>query len=319
MSDASGELGTKHPEQQEQPRSAVPKRTALARHLEGWQVGAILVLTALVSALIAVPRPVPPDHVPLPRVDANDLREDLHAEHALATQARAAGLSFEARTVGEYLRKLGKAEYTSRGMPAAGLADRLADLRGSVGGFRRARGQSADLELLRLRAVQAELFVAALRGRGPKADVEELGGSFESATAHAPWYAEGRFVGTDTEAMMLFKARWNNVAQLEQETQFALHPNEWLALLRFLLEHPEGSDPRSRARNQLATLDVVGKRQPDYPIAFAKGTVLYRDGNYGLAAVAFAEHLEAHPSGEWSLRARNHLLAARQRRTEQGN
>ncbi|MCA9632488.1 MAG: hypothetical protein KC766_32770 [Myxococcales bacterium] len=289
----------------------------LARHLEGWQVGAILVGVGLLSALLAVPRAVAPERLPLPRVDAEDLRADMAEERALARQARQQGLSFEARTVGEYLRRLGNAEYASRGLPAPGLADRLADVRGSVAGFRRARGRAADQELVRLRAIQGELFVDALAGRGAPADSQALAGAFGNAPAHGPWFRAGRFVGDAVEARLLFKARWNRVTGLEGDPVYALHPNEWLALLRFLLQHPEGSDARAQTRSQLATLEVLSKRQPEYPIAFARGTLLYRDGAYDLAAVAFQEHLAAHPAGDWSLRARNHLLAARERRAAQ--
>lgn len=290
-------------------------REGFARHLEGWQVGAILVAIACLSALLAVPRPVAPEQLPLPNVSETDLQADVRSARALARDARATGLSFEARTVGEYLRKLGNAEYAARGAPAPGLADRLADVQGSVAGFRRAGGQAADRELHLLRAIQGELFVTALGGRGPQQDARELGGAFTNAPAHAPWFNKGRFVGGDVEAWLLFKARWNRVTRLDEVAEHELRPAEWLALVRFLLQHPEGSDSRAQTRSQLTTLEVLAKRQPEYPVAFARGTVLFRDGAYELAAVAFQEHLETHPTGDWSLRARNHLLAAREQHT----
>ncbi|MCA9646978.1 MAG: hypothetical protein H6718_09100 [Polyangiaceae bacterium] len=294
--------------------SPKPKtKQGLSRHFEGWQIGAILIGIGVLSGLLAIPRAVAPEQLPLPHISESDLRDDLREHHALAAAARQQGLSFEARTVGEYLRKLGNAEHKSRGLPAAGLADRLNDLRSSVAGFRRARGQTADRELSRLRAVQGELFVLALRGRGPAPDLTELGGAFDNAPGHASWFDAERFVGDDVEALLLFKVRWNHVTQLDDAPDFALRPNEWLALVRFLLQHPEGNDVGAQAHSQLATLDALGKRQPEYPLAFAQGTVFYRQGAYDVAALAFEQHLEAHPSGPWSLRARNHLLAARER------
>ncbi|MEZ4374200.1 MAG: hypothetical protein R3B07_25500 [Polyangiaceae bacterium] len=296
--------------------SSNPERASakgLARHFEGWQVGAILIGVALVSGLLAIPRAVSPGPLPLPQLSNADLRDDLREERSLARAARDEGLSFETRTVGEYLRKLGNAEHASNGTPAPGLADRLEDVRASVAGLRRAQGQTADRELMRLRAVQGELFVRALRGHGPAEDVGQLGGAFDNAPAHRPWFDGKRFVGDDVEALLLFKARWNRITNLDGVAEFALRPSEWLALVRFLLQHPEGSDPAAQAQSQLATLDALSKRQPEYPLAFAKGTVFYREGAYDVAAMAFQQHLETHPSGPWALRARNHLLAARER------
>lgn len=293
------------------------------RHLEGWQLGATLVGAALLAAAIAVPRSAAPSHIPLPTLAAQDLRADEQLDDERARRARGAGLSFEIRTLGEYLRRYGAAEYAAAGREGFGLTDRLQDVEGSMRGLRRLRSAEVDAHLLELRALQSELFVSALlsaRGGQPTADLTELGGSLINAPEHRGWFVDGRFVDSAATARVLFKARWNQVCGVTEVDGFRATPSESVLLLSFLLRHPSGADPLSQRRSQLAYLDALAKRQPEYPIHFAKGTVLFQLGSYQLASSAFQAHIDAHPDGPWSLRARNHLLAAlaRQQQLELG-
>jgi hypothetical protein len=61
---------------------------------------------------------------------------------------------------------------------------------------------------------------------------------------------------------------------------------------------------------------AIEKLDHDYPAAMARGVLLYRAGAYEAAAAAFRAQLAARPDGPWTLRAKNHLLAALARAPE---
>lgn len=294
-------------------------KLGLRRHLDGWQLGVTLVAAALLAAALAVPRSAPPSHIPLPAVATGDLSADQQLDDQRAKRARELGLSFEIRTLGEYFRRYGAAEHEAGGRKSAGLTDRLQDVEASMRGLRRLRSAEVDEHLLQLRALQSELFVGALMawsGEQAPADLTELGGNLTNAPGHAGWFVGGRFVASPATARVLFKARWNQVCGVTDVDGFRATPNEAVLLLRFLLTHPDGVEPMAQHQNQLLVLEALSKRQPEYPINFARGSVLYQLGNYQLAGAAFQAHIDAHPDGPWSLRARNHLLAALERQKQ---
>ncbi|MBX3183652.1 MAG: hypothetical protein KIT72_05975 [Polyangiaceae bacterium] len=293
----------------------------LARHLQGWQLGVVLVGAALLAAAIGVPRAVPPETLPLPRLRTRDLAADLAAERARAEEAKRAPLSFEARAIGDAYRRYGLAEAVAPSV----ARERERTLKARVARLRQLRPDQADAELLQLRALQTELFIAALReseGSEPQvlkgdeaigsSPLLELGGRFAGPGHHPSWFAAGRFVGSDEEASVLLRARWNLLLGLSEQAPFSLSLAERLAALRFLMAHPEGADLRAQRVSQLGYVEAIAARQPEYPSAIAKGTIFYHMGNYGMAAAAFEDHLER-PDGPFSLRARNHLIAAADR------
>ncbi len=299
-----------------------------ARHLQGWQLGVVLVGAALLAAAVGVPRAVPPEALPLPQLRARDLAADIAAERQRAEEAKQAPLSFEARAIGDAYRRYGLAEALTPQL----ARERERTLKARVARLRQLRPDQADAELLSLRALQTELFIAALRehqGDAPQAlkgdeaigsaPLFELGGRFTGEHQHPRWFEAGRFAGTDVEASVLFRARWNLLLGLSEQAPFSLSLAERLAALRFLLAHPEGDDARAQRVRQLGYVEAIAARQPEYPSAIAKGTLFYHMGNYGMAAAAFEDHLERQ-DGPFSLRARNHLLAAsaRQRAQELG-
>jgi TolA-binding protein len=149
----------------------------------------------------------------------------------------------------------------------------------------------------------------------------------------------------ETALAALFKKRWSAVVGL-QRGPFELTLDEERALFGFLLAHPataqrsaqeEGaSTARPRAQRQagvpgagapaaamraadarraeeryrLKKIDELAAIDPLYPRHLARGVVLYRLGEYLQAVEAFRSHLDEHPDGPHTLRARNYLRAA---------
>jgi hypothetical protein len=288
----------------------------LTRHLEGWQLGAVSVGTAILAALLLVPHPTPPDVLPLPQVDrAAQHREDA-AEHARAEAARAEPLPFDVRTVGERFRRYGRA--SASGDEAATHAEWVELARAA----RAANAQYGSEPLARLRAVQGELFLGAL-GRweaSGKVDDElvELGGDLADKARASRWLSgERRLVATEDERMTLFRIRWTHLTGLLKTHPLSPTLDDWRVYFRFLLEHPEGRpgdcSPSSRAQAQLRYVGALEKRDPEYPASLARGVLEYRLGAPARAVLAFQDYLAQAPYGSWHLRARNYLAAARAR------
>jgi tetratricopeptide (TPR) repeat protein len=285
-------------------------RTWAERHLAGWPVGLALVLSALLSAALVVPRPVPPAQLPLPVIDRREQRQRAADEQALFESASREPLPYEVRAIGETLRRFGLA---SRNQPehARTLKGQLKEL------VARARDEHGDRALLALRALQTHLFTQALRARGSataeasEREALELGGELSSPVEHPSWYAEHGFVGSDGELAVLFRMRWNALLELSKAQPFAPTLNEWRLYFRFLLRRSALNEavPGRPAADALSYLAALGELDPDYPIDFARGVVLYRRGAYDQAARAFMAHLQLHPDGPWTLRAQNHLAA----------
>jgi hypothetical protein len=68
---------------------------------------------------------------------------------------------------------------------------------------------------------------------------------------------------------------------------------------------------RAAAETWLITkLAEYGAIDPAYPMAIARGVAFYQRHQYAEAARSFAQWLEAHPDGPWTLRTRNYLRAS---------
>src|SRR5258708_7705707 len=97
------------------------KKEGALRHFEGWEVGALAVVVALLGTLLAVPLKVAPEDVPLPVVDGKSLSATLAREAALSAAivpelehdvtgpAEGRGL-YDLRALGEELRAYGRKE-----------------------------------------------------------------------------------------------------------------------------------------------------------------------------------------------------------------
>lgn len=267
------------------------------------------VVIAGVAAALAAPRATEPRAefaLPLPLPNRAHLAELARADRARAAEARRHALSFGVRSVGEMFRHLGDAA----GKREANAEAKLFDLRALA---RHALGDEGAAGLLGLRAVQAELFVAACRGFAvsgePDGELRELGGDFSELAQKSGWIEAGAFVLTDEELALLFRMRWNELTGLGQDAAFQPTLDEYRDRYALLLRHPAG-EGAARQERQLGYAAAIAKLDHDYPAAFARGVLLYRAGAYEAAAAAFREHLAARPDGPWTLRARNHLLAA---------
>jgi hypothetical protein len=297
-------------------RAAVKMSQRLSRfrrHLEGWELGVVAVGIAVASSLVAVPRAVAPDVLPVPAVDREEERRELEADRERARAARASRLPYEVRAVGEAFRRAGALLASGNADPAL---DQVVELRALA---RAARVTHGDGKLLELRALQTELFLEALAGWEESAattsDLRELGGDFLAKAEQSGWIRDTRrLVPDEDERRLLFRARWSRLTGLFNTHPFSPTLNEWRAYYRFLLEHPESGSYRPgeqpAALELLKYASALERRDPDYPIAFSRGVLHYWLGDYAQAATDFRQHLARHPRGPWRLRAQNHLAAA---------
>jgi hypothetical protein len=279
------------------------------RHLEGWQLAVVSVGIALVGALVAVPRAAAPDVLPRPVVDHPEVERELRVEGERALQAEEEILPYDVRAAGELMRRYGDAAAADEPV----RAERgLGDLRVQAAVARRRAG---DKLLLRLRAVQSRLFQRALlRWEATGAaddDLRQLGGDFLRKARASGWIAPPhRLLMSRAERSVLYRIRWSGLSGLLETYPFTPTLDDWRVYYGFLLQHPEGRDEHERTRNQLSYVTTLEEHDPSYLSALARGVLFYRLGHYSAAAQALRAHLDKHPDGAWTLRARNYLAAA---------
>ena len=277
----------------------------------------------MLAASLAVPRPAAPTIVPLPRHDAKEARRAQEHDRERVVRTSEVPLPHGTRLVGETLRRLGVA---SVGDPA-----RAHDLQRELSKEVRehiAAGHTEDL--LRLRALQAELFLRAARRwerSGETTDeLRELGGDFvERArgwtdgglqdelpeSQGSPESRPRRLVLSDAELRLLFRMRWGTLTGTHRVHPFSPTLNELRQYYATLLEHPPGNTAQDRILGQLDAVAALGRVDRTYPAEFARGVLLYELGDLAGAAQSFQAHAQSHGDGPWALLARNHWLAAR--------
>jgi len=283
------------------------------RHLEGWQLAVVTVGSALCAVSLAVPRAVVPDEIPLPSVDRAEVRGNAEHDRVLVAGAVETPLPTKVRAVGEAFRRFGSVE--ARG-DVAHAADASKALRASVSEARAAFG---DDPLLTLRAVQADLFVRAVRrwaaSGEEEPDLVELGGSFVRRARASGWVSHDHRLVIDPDGLAaVFAMRWTKLSGLIDQHPFSPTLNQWRLYFHTLIAHPESGDDRA-AEPQILSSYVMAlvRKDPDYPELFARGILAFRMNDYPAAEAALVAHLRAHPDGPWWLRARNYLVAARER------
>lgn len=280
-------------------------RAGLGRHLEGWPAALAVVAMALLSALLVVPRQVEPDWVPPPRLDRLEQRLLQQREAERSARARA-GLPHELRAVGEAFRQFGRSSSARDASPELARSALLTQLA-------MARQLHGDERLLELRALQTELFVAALLERSdsePTAERSELGGSLFSLGQKRGWFEPGPSRARPDELRTLFRVYWADVLQLRRHP-FAPTLNEWRAYYRFLLSQPNRNSA-TRAHDlqlQLGYVAALAREDLEYPSHLARGVLLYQLGSIPEASEQFVSHLQQQPDGPWTLRAKNYLAA----------
>ncbi len=260
----------------------------------------------MIAAWLALPRPVAPNVLPLPAVNRRALSRSLAADAALADAGLRAPLPFEVRAVGELVRRYGSAEKAGNAAAAQRAKEELA---GTLG-FARARHGVEPL--LRLRAVQTRLFLAAVQrwqaaGRSDR-ELDELAGDFPESCRRAGWVDErGRLLLSSAELAVQFRVRWTELVGRLEDARFRPSLDELRLYFRTLLERaPDGSTADER---RLVMIRKLARIDSEYPASFALGVELARLGRRDAARAAFAAHLAQNPDGPWAARARNHALA----------
>lgn len=280
--------------------------------LAGWELGALVVGFVLAAALLSTPRAAAPGLFPVPLVDVADERASRVRLDALAESAERGGLPFETRAVGDAVRRFGTASFEGRAD-----ADFFARLFGER--VRQALRAGQVDALLRLRAFQARLFVRAVRAHDwshPAApELIALGGDFVTRARANAWVAGGRCLATDAELSALFMRRWSELTHLSKEPQFSLTLGDVRRYYRFLLLFPEqpaagDAGPRERAEMRLRYAEALARRDTEYPIELARGSLLAQLGSARASASALDRHLSGAGRAFWNLRARNYLLFA---------
>ncbi len=286
---------------------AGPNRSEWKRHLEGWQVGVFLVASGLLAAAFAAPRPVEPDAIPLPEVDRLSQRRENEVVDDYAAQARARGLPYDVRAVGEMIRRFGRAAVEGNGTSGSRA---LATLRNLAP----AAAKKHTEEMLMLRAFQTHSFLNGLEQLQLEGtandDLLELGGRFLAKARSSGWIdPQHQLTLSRADVTVLFKIRWCELTGLSKETPLAPSLDDWRAYYRILLQHPADA-AGSPDTKRLAYVEALEKYDSDYLGALARGVLYYRLGAHRRAAEAFQAHLNFHPNGAWTLRAQNYLAAA---------
>lgn len=293
---------------------AQPEPSRFGRMFEGWELGAITVGLVLCTALLAVPRAAPPGLFPVPLVDASDARETRRQSAALADAAERDGLPFETRAVGDAVRRLGVA--LSGGDGDLEHLNRLIIERVQLA------MRAGQVEaLLRLRALQTRFFVRAVRQQiwngASSPELNALGGDFAARAQRSGWVVGERCLATDDELETLYARRWGELTHLRDHPRFKATLGELRRYYRFLLLHPErgtesGDELTARASLRLRYVEALAKRDTEYPLQLARGSLLAELGRMPESAQALSDYLSHSAGASFNLRARNYLLFAAQ-------
>lgn len=293
---------------------------------------------AVVFGSLLLPRAALPDAVPLPIADARALARVRTSDLELAASTRTSPLAPNVRAVGSALRAFHTAEAGSAS------ADALAQARRAVeDALREAWHETSptvDAELLRLRAVELEIFMTEVQrfeSTGVESsELDAVGGNFVRSMRAENW-VEGHDVLPKRDVLRaMYKQMWNAFLGLEGRKPFDLSLDEVRALYAFYLLHPHPSsaargaiasarrvqagpsralalDDAERAATEAWRLDKIGRLSvldPSYPADFARGAANLRRGDSQAAAKSLRDWLSAHPEGPLALRAQNYLRLA---------
>jgi hypothetical protein len=294
-----------------------------ARWLEGWELALPAVGIALLSLLVSLPQPTLPKYLPLPTFAPEALdaaRERLVAE---ATVAKRNQLPFSIRSIGEHFRQIGRRIHLGHGL-SVDAQTRYQAL------VRRILLDEGPNPLRQLRAVQTELFVAALdeyEGTGiANDDLAELGGEvldvFEEKKLTHPIYETAQKESTQTqsapprsvrtririllstdERRAVFLLRWTELSGLNDVPELRLEPTWVILALGRRLRPPLAQ----LGPSELKVIERINEVDPTYPTAVAKGLLFAQLGAYEAASLSFSEFLAQNPNAPYSHRAKNHL------------
>jgi hypothetical protein len=246
-------------------------------------------------------------------VDRAEVRRNAEHDRVLVAGAVETPLPTKIRAVGEAFRRFGSIE-------AHGDVARADDAtRALRTGVSEARVAFGDEPLLALRAVQADLFVRAVRhwetSGVEEPDVVELGGGFVRRAQSSGWVSRDRRLAVGPDGLVaIFSMRWTKLCGLIDQHPFSPTLNQWRLYFHTLIAHPEsGGDAGAEAQVLSSYVSALSRKDPDYPEFLARGILAFRMNDYPASEAAFVAHLQAHPDGPWWLRARNYLVATRER------
>jgi len=286
--------------------SAVKLKQGNTSQFQGIGVVGFVVGLAVVSEALGAPRATKPDFLPLPAVDRAVLRRVKAQSDERSQKARANGLSYDVRAVGEAIRRCGAATADGNGVPDNVIGEVVMTVR-------MAREKGNDRGLSGLLSVQTDLFLEATHAfektGKPSIDLVELGGDFVAIAGQNGWLDGRSIVLDDDERAALFRMRWTELTGLRKEALFAPTLDEYRAYYALHLRQPRRPN-REWNERAFSVVRALEKRDSSYPASFARGVLYFRLGRFGEATNAFRAHLAAHPDGPWTLRAKNHLLAA---------
>lgn len=290
------------------PRSEDGKPAPAAR----WGMGVGLALTIVVAARLAVPQAIAPREVPLPKLEHATLAAELAEHRARLRALEQQPLSLEVRSVGEWLRRLGAAEMEELPGSESSNGERQHAQRSLERQTQRALVTGEFEGLLTLRALQTERFVDAIQSWDgslpPPRELVELSGRF--AEHVRPLTRSSGAPLDPLELAAAYRIRWTRITGSGRHHAFAPTANDLRLNARLRLRWAETLPSEQRRASQLAAIESLAEVSPDYPVAFASGVALYLAGAYSEAFERFNAHSLAHPDGPWTLRARNHALAA---------
>jgi hypothetical protein len=132
-----------------------------------------------------------------------------------------------------------------------------------------------------------------------------------SCCAHSSgWFAPNPAAANRQELETLFRVYWADALELRRHP-FAPTLNEWRVYYRFLLSRPlrAGAERDQDLQLELGYVAALARHDLDYPAHLARGVLLYQRGAVADAAAELQAHLEQHPDGPWTLRAKNYLAA----------
>jgi hypothetical protein len=305
--------------------------------LGGYLLGLVPVGVGLVLGILCLPRSVPPEDVPVPVVNAQALGRIETRDHALGT---------EPTPLPDDIRALGSAVRAYYAREAKQLVDPYVTP-ASMNEARTALDNVAfpledgkhDDDVLALRATQLEGFLVQVhafeRTGNESAELEALAGPFVRRMREAGWCSDHACVIDDDALRTMYKLAWNGLLHLERPP-FTLALDEERALYAFYLRHPHAAEAvrkrideaRSGARSAkacdaLSEAEALGAEQwridrvnrlaaidPSYPKDYALGVLHYRHKDFPAASESFRDWLQAHPDGQWAIRARNYLRAS---------
>jgi TolA-binding protein len=314
------------------------RSTAQSRVTKGPNEGRALALipigVAVVLFALMIPRSAAPAEIPLPIIDETTLTQEESTDDALAARAKADGLPGDVRALGSAVRDFN----TKQTANADDIA--MSGSRQAITHELASLGSHGSDSLVILRAFQLSDFLSELHayehGAPASAELAAVGGPFVARMTDAGWIDGNQIAMDDHARRAAFKVAWNAIVGVEDAPPFSLTRDEARALYLFYLRHPHVGERdrqaielsrkttktdaacvalRTREERALESwrldkVEKLGKVDPNYPLAYARGVAHYRMGMYDAAMRDFEFWIDAHPDGAFTLRARNQLRGA---------